>query len=215
MPRPDRPGWDQGTVAAAGLLEQRGHKGVGVCVAAGGVQHRSCAAVNGVPVDRRGEQRGAADLPDGVHRDDRRQIRKMTQAWNLLERPMRIVLAEFAPLAIGALETLRHAGFDADKFRDDGLDGCRCRRDQGPSASCSARPHSPSSPNVRQGRSLNTPDRWGERTARQERWAATCARWAAVCVGGVSRTLGDNERGRESVRLTAALFAWHLRWSGG
>lgn len=33
------------------------------------------------------------------------------------------------------------------------------------------------------------------------------------CVGGVSRTLRDNERGRESVRLTPALFYRHPPWS--
>ncbi|MFJ6904086.1 GntR family transcriptional regulator [Streptomyces griseoluteus] len=33
------------------------------------------------------------------------------------------------------------------------------------------------------------------------------------CVGGVSRTLRDNERGRESVRLTPALFCRHPPWS--
>lgn len=33
------------------------------------------------------------------------------------------------------------------------------------------------------------------------------------CVGGVSRTLRGNERGRESVRLTPALFCRHPPWS--
>jgi hypothetical protein len=33
------------------------------------------------------------------------------------------------------------------------------------------------------------------------------------CVGGVSRIVRDNERGRESVRLTPALFCRHSPWS--
>jgi hypothetical protein len=72
----------------------------------------------------------AVDFILAVHRDDRREVRRMTQAWNLLERPMRLVLADFAPLAIGALETVLHAGFDGDRLREDGLD--RVQMSDGP-----------------------------------------------------------------------------------
>ncbi|MFJ9034536.1 hypothetical protein ACIRQP_40070 [Streptomyces sp. NPDC102274] len=65
----------------------------------------------------------AVDFILAVHRDDKARIKEMTQTWRFLaERPIRLVLADLAPLAIGALETLRHAGMDGNRFREEGID---------------------------------------------------------------------------------------------
>jgi hypothetical protein len=51
---------------------------------------------------------------------------------------------------------------------------------------------------------------WSRRLARLVRVAGALI---SECVGGVSRTLRDNEKERESVRLTPAISCRHSPWS--
>ncbi|MFD3909982.1 hypothetical protein [Streptomyces sp. NPDC058603] len=68
----------------------------------------------------------AVDFILAVHRDDKARIKEMNQAWRFLaERPIRLVLADLAPLAIGALETVRHVDMDGGGFREEGIDAKR------------------------------------------------------------------------------------------